>query len=112
MHQIMPRGALEVQIDTLLANLEDAMKGALLWTPRSPSAWAMQSTSPFACDRMPLEQWLQFIFIPKIRLLIVQGAPLPNKISLHPMGQEMFNEKALEVLVILLKIDQCLSEVP
>jgi uncharacterized protein YqcC (DUF446 family) len=110
MHQIMPREALEVQIDALLAELENTMKIALLWTSSQPSDWAMQSTAPFACDRMAFEHWLQFLFIPKMSTLIAQALALPGKIALYPMGQEMFKESAGEVLAILLKIDQRLSE--
>ena len=35
-----------------------------LWSDMPPSEAAMKSTSPFAYDAMPLEQWLQFIFLP------------------------------------------------
>jgi uncharacterized protein YqcC (DUF446 family) len=110
MSEIMPRGALEVQVDALLVDLEGAMKKTVLWASRPPSDRAMQSAAPFACDRMTFEQWLQFIFIPRIRALMAQAKPLPDNIALYPMGQEMFKEKALDVLVILRKIDQRLSE--
>lgn len=106
----MPRDALEVQVDTLISDLEGAMKKALLWTSRLPSDWAMQSEAPFACDRMAFEQWLQFMFIPKMSALLAQALPLPGKIALYPMAQEMFKENDGEVLAILLKIDQRLSE--
>ena len=106
----MPRGALEVQVDALLVDLEGAMKKNVLWTSRPPSDWAMQSAAPFACDRMEFEQWLQFMFIPKMKALTAQAQPLPDKIAIYPMGQEMFKEKAVDVLRLLRKIDQRLSE--
>ena len=48
----------------------------------------MASTAPFACDALSFEQWLQYIFIPKMRQLIELDVPLPASMTLLPMGEQ------------------------
>lgn len=56
----------------------------------APSAEAMLSQVPFAIDSMTFEQWLQFIFLPQMRLLIEKSLPLPNEMGLAPMAEQVW----------------------
>ncbi len=96
----------------LLTELSQELKAAKLWQDHSPSADELSSQAPFCCDTLAFEQWLQFIFIPKITLLIKQQDYLPNKISLTPMAEEVFKHlpaKAESLLSVITKIDQAMT---
>ena len=106
----MPRSYIEVE--TLLQRLETVLREVGLWSTCSPSTEALCSTAPFACDSMPFEQWLQYIFIPKLREMLNSKLTLANNMGLFPMGQECFVEQRqrIAVLPVLAQIDQLFKE--
>lgn len=96
----------------LLDHLRQAMGRCQLWSDRRPSLAAFSSSAPFACDTMAFEQWLQFIFIPKMYLLIEKQQALPVKIAILPMAEEVYKttKNVDEVLMALARIDRLLGE--
>ena len=107
----MSEPSLPKQISALLTALEAAIKKSGLWSDTPPSEKAMKSTVPFACDTMTFEQWLQFLFIPKMHALINASQPLPSNIALVPMAEQTLPHSADSALVIsvLEKIDSLLT---
>jgi len=96
----------------LLEDLSKELQRLNLWQKQKPSTLELSSSAPFCCDTLSFEQWLQFIFIEKIRQMINQGQTLPTKISLTPMAEESFkhlSEQAASLLVIIKKIDKTLT---
>lgn len=79
---------------TKLAQIASELKQTGLWSATAPSVEAMASTAPFACDLMPFEQWLQFIFIPRMQALIDAGQALPSQIAIAPMAEHLWSEQA------------------
>lgn len=73
-----------------LITLEQLLKQCHLWSDTQPSAAAMASHAPFACDTMAFEQWLQFIFIPKMTELVAQEHPLPTTMAIAPMAEQLW----------------------
>lgn len=71
----------------------------------------MASEAPFACDTMALEQWLQFIFLPRMTELVSTGAPLPSAIAVAPMAEYVWQQepKMLQTIAILKEIDALLG---
>jgi uncharacterized protein YqcC (DUF446 family) len=84
----MPRHYREVE--ALLKELELALKKSNLWSPNLPSEQALNSKLPFACDYLHAEQWLQFLFIPKMQAIIDSQQELPVELKLLPALQERF----------------------
>ncbi|NRD73154.1 YqcC family protein [Shewanella sp. VB17] len=95
-----------------LRQLESELNAHGLWSKEPPSQEAMISTSPFSCDVMSFENWLQFIFIPKIYALITSNSELPSNIAIAPMAHYVWNVKPhLEALIMILyDLDNLLSE--
>ena len=96
----------------LLGQLNHELNALTLWQSRAPSTEQMASTAPFHCDTLTFEQWLQFVFIERISLMIENKQPLPNKILLLPMAEESFKElgsKVIPLLGIIDKLDCLLS---
>lgn len=85
----------------LLDKLEAELRQQLLWSSQAPDAQALASTMPFCCDTLALEQWLQFIFLPRMRALLQAGAALPKKVAILPMAEEAFKTYPQPLLVLL-----------
>jgi uncharacterized protein YqcC (DUF446 family) len=97
---------------SFLVKLEQQLKQHQLWSNHSPSDVAMASSAPFACDTMAFEQWLQFIFIPKMTLLIDSKQPLPTNMAIAPMAQHLWQStpERNDLIVLLAQFDQLLAE--
>ena len=92
--------------------IEQQLRALNIWSLAHPSDAAMASTAPFACDLMPLEQWLQFIFLPKMQAIIQQRQALPSNIAIAPMAQYVWkNKHDYQPLIFLLNdLDTLLND--
>ncbi|GAA5190536.1 YqcC family protein [Ferrimonas gelatinilytica] len=97
--------------DQLLV-LERLMREAELWQAAPPDAAALASPLPFCVDTLRFEQWLQFLFVPRMRLLVAERRSLPTAIALKPMAEEAFrNHPQCQLLIAHLgRLDLCLSQ--
>ena len=96
----------------LLLELEQELRALQLWTSEKPTRAMLASTAPFAADRLSLEQWLQWIFIPRIKQLIEANAELPTSCNIYPYAEECLgkdNQSAGSLLGILSRIDRHIS---
>ncbi|PTY36049.1 hypothetical protein BGP77_01630 [Saccharospirillum sp. MSK14-1] len=97
------------QIATLLDNLEAELRRLNLWSDVPPSTEALASTAPFAVDTLSLPQWLQWIYIQRLRALLDAGKPLPNGALVKPYADQYFDQQndlpAHQLLHIIDRID-------
>ena len=96
------------QLFSLLQQLELQLQHAQLWSEVPPSDEALASTQPFAIDTLEPEQWLQWIFIARIKTMIASGAALPKGFSMAPYFVEVWKNDASksELLVTIKQIDE------
>lgn len=97
----------------LLTQLEDQLRAQNLWQADKPSPQALASREPFAIDTLTFVQWLQFIFIEKMRVLLAYSQALPIAVSIHPMATEYFkgiSTDCREIEKIIARIDLLLNE--
>lgn len=99
----------------LLHALEAAMRDADFWEPQPPTADALASTLPFMVDTLRIEQWLQWIFLPRLHALLDAQAPLPGACSVHPLAEHEWLQRGCgpvsqAVLAALLAIDTHLTQ--
>ncbi|MDO8332584.1 MAG: YqcC family protein [Pseudomonas sp.] len=71
------------------------------WTAISPTAAALASEQPFAVDSMAFEQWLQWLFLPRMQQLLESGAPLPSACGIAPMAEMSLAERAYQARALL-----------
>ncbi|WP_214000286.1 YqcC family protein [Arsukibacterium sp.] len=92
-------------VKALLNQLETELKQQQLWSAEPPCDSALASNLPFCCDTLRLEQWLQFVFLPKLRQLLQSRQPLPAKVSVLPYAEEAFKGEgaSIEPLLLLIK---------
>ena len=111
-HDTMPTPA---DLRPLLQALEAAMRAADLWQPQPPTAEALASPLPFMVDTLRIEQWLQWVFLPRLHALLDAQAPLPGACSVHPLAEHEWSQRcpgaaSQAVLTALLAIDAHLSQ--
>ncbi len=68
----------------LLLEIETDLRLFDRWSFQLPSSQALASDLPFCCDTLEAVEWLQFMFIPKIKLIIDTKSELPNCCGITP----------------------------
>ncbi|WP_165735685.1 YqcC family protein [Pseudoalteromonas sp. C8] len=100
------------QTQTYLVQLTALLQKHALWQSEPIDADALLSNTPFCHDTMAFEQWLQFVFIDKIQLLITHKQPLPRNFAIAPMAQMTLVNKVRsdEIIELLTALDTFLGE--
>jgi len=70
--------------------IERALRLHGLWSPQAPSAEALASTVPFALDSLRFEEWLQWIFLPRMKILLETDQALPNASGILAMAETLY----------------------
>ena len=76
------------EILRLLDAIETELRNQNAWTQMPPSMEALSSTTPFCMDTMHLSQWLQWLFIPRVKAIIDAGAALPQGSNIKSYAEE------------------------
>ncbi|WP_116919918.1 YqcC family protein [Tamilnaduibacter salinus] len=95
-----------------LETIEVALRRIDYWEVEWPEPEALQSRQPFCVDTLTFPQWLQFVFLPKMRQIVEQERPLPAVSGMAPMAEEFFRPEPVtgqEVIDELARLDQLLS---
>ncbi|MBC3377242.1 YqcC family protein [Pseudomonas sp. SWRI92] len=103
------------QIADQLLLIERELRVQGWWSDVSPSAEALASVEPFAVDTLDFEQWLQWIFLPRMKAILEQDLPLPNASGIQEMAEMVFaarnvQGKDRQLQVLLKEFDQLISD--
>lgn len=82
------------QVTDSLLRIEIELRRMDVWEASPPPEHAFQSTQPFCLDTMEFTQWLQFVFLQKMKALVESGQPLPSVSGIAPMAEEYFRGRA------------------
>ena len=77
-----------------LLQIEIELRQMGAWEDNPPPDEALQSTKPFAVDTLEFTQWLQFVFVWRMKVLIENQQPLPEVSGMAPMAEEHFRGRA------------------
>ena len=100
-------------VQSLLLELEQALKNLRLWNASKPSDEALASEQPFCIDTLDLNQWLQWVFIPRMNDIASMGDKLPHSCGVEPLLGEWIKGRKGDfspLFVILKALDECLNE--
>ena len=100
------------RLGDLLLALEREMRAQARWEPHSPSPEALRSKQPFAFDTLDFDQWVQWVFVPKLNDLLARQLPLPEKCAVSPMAEEVYGPNDLGgrcLIRIMAEIDALLT---
>ena len=78
-----------VLADALLS-LQQELQQLGLWSELPPSPAALSSQEPFCVDTLAFEEWLQWVFIPRMGQIVELAGVLPSSCNIQPMGEEAF----------------------
>jgi len=95
-----------------LIRIEIELRQLGVWETEPPPPEALQSTQPFGIDRLKFTQWLQFVFIGRMKFLIEESHPLPEVSGMAPMAEEHFrnaDESVNKLISELAEMDRLLS---
>lgn len=79
--------------DHLLA-IEQEMRRIGLWDDTRPSQEALESLVPFCYDTLKFEQWLQWVFLPKMKLALEQQIDFPASSNIATLAEMCFQALA------------------
>jgi uncharacterized protein YqcC (DUF446 family) len=102
-----------VELRSLLVQLEAELRSNNLWAQTAPAVAALGSTQPFACDTLQFNEWLQFIFMPRLLSLLERRAPLPQQCDISPMAELFFQGMGCDskrLLTLIGTIDRLITE--
>jgi len=106
------KDALSTMADLLL-ELERELRAQELWADEPPALERLASPTPFAADSLVIEEWLQWIFIPRIKELIEADAALPATCNISDYAEEAWKQTATDtdaLLQILQGIDRHITD--
>lgn len=63
------------------------------WQLVQPAPEALASEEPFCVDTLSFEQWLQWVFLPRMKVIVESGQPLPRASGIHAMAQMALAER-------------------
>ena len=88
--------SLHQQLGPLLLAVEQELRAIQLWDEQRPSTEALVSAEPFAIDKLSFNQWLQFIFLPRMAEIVEAGSGLPRNCSVAPMAEEFYKAEQVD----------------
>lgn len=83
------------------------------WDEVSPGAEALSSVEPFSVDTLDFHQWLQWIFLSRMKQILEQDLPLPSASGILEMAEMVYADRPRESLGLrnaLKKFDQLIVD--
>ncbi|TBU95798.1 YqcC family protein [Stutzerimonas kirkiae] len=81
--------------------IERELRLLSLWAETPPAPEALASEQPFCVDTLSFEQWLQWIFLPRMKSIIEESHPLPAVSGIRAMGEVVYRERMAEASSLL-----------
>lgn len=70
--------------------IERELRGLGWWSDSPPSAEALSSVEPFSVDTLDFHQWLQWIFLPRMKQILEHDLPLPKASGILEMAETVY----------------------
>lgn len=101
------------RLAVLLDDIEVEIKRLDLWEEEPPPASAFRSSNPFCFDTMAVTQWLQWVFIPRMRETLAMSVPLAAPCQVAPVVELYFDDIGAdrgELVLLLEEFDALMPE--
>lgn len=80
------------RIADVLLEVEASLRTCGKWDKSRPAANDLNSTIPFCMDTLKFEQWLQWIFLPRMKDTIEKTKPLPSQSGIFEYAEECLHK--------------------
>jgi uncharacterized protein YqcC (DUF446 family) len=94
--------------------IERELRALGWWDTLPPDEHALSSVEPFCVDTLEFAQWLQWIFLPRMKIILEQDLPLPNASGILEMAEMVYAGRQAEARLLqqhLARFDQLIAEV-
>lgn len=81
--------------------IERELRALGWWSESRPAPEALASPEPFCVDTLALEQWLQWIFLPRMKLILESDSALPQASGILAMAEVAYAQRGEEVAGLL-----------
>ena len=81
------------RIADVLLEVEANLRAHGKWDEFKPGVSDLNSTIPFCMDTLKFEQWLQWIFLPRMKDTIEQTKPLPTRSGIFEYAEEYLHKE-------------------
>lgn len=81
--------------------IEREMRVRSLWASSPPDARALASQEPFCVDTLSFEQWLQWIFLPRMKAILERGEALPSVSGILAMAEMVYGGRQQQMAGLL-----------
>ncbi len=78
------------QLADLILNIEAEMRRISLWEIQRPSEEALASLAPFCHDTLAFHQWLQWVFLTKMKVVLETEEDFPTSSDITPLAEYSF----------------------
>tara|TARA_Y100000815_G_C13155594_1_gene429670 strand:- start:132 stop:464 length:333 start_codon:yes stop_codon:yes gene_type:complete len=68
-----------------------------VWASSPPAPEALASQEPFCVDTLAFDQWLQWIFLPRMKHILEHGQPLPAVSGILAMAEMVYQDQPQRV---------------
>ena len=91
--------------------IEAEMRRIGMWSEQPPAPEAFEFTQAFAMDTMPYSQWLQWVFLPRVRSIIAERGEFPSRSMVGTQAVREFDGtwEANELVSLLSNFDGLFS---
>ena len=99
-------------IAAVLDRMEAVMRGMQLWERERPEQGLLESRQPFCYDTLKFHQWLQWLFIPRMRGILAAEATLPERSAIGPYAEDCIDKTAgggAELLALIERFDALIA---
>ncbi len=96
------------RIADVILEVEANLRTRGKWEKCQPSVSALASDQPFCLDTLKFEQWLQWIFLPRMKYVLEETRPLPARSGIYEYAQDCVPRKdprASNLLRLIKKFD-------
>lgn len=100
------------RIADVLLEVEANLRISGKWDAYQPPQEALVSSQPFCFDTLRFEQWLQWIFLPRMKQILEHSKPLPSKSSIFTYAQETlhkYDPPAANLLTLIKRFDDLIA---
>lgn len=97
---------LTYDVADLLLAMEQEMRRIDLWETEAPSDAALSSLAPFCHDTLHFHQWLQWVFLPKMQMIVEADEGWPSTSDIFPLAEYSFQKLEQDTVPLLALIQQ------
>lgn len=83
---------IHLRLADVLLEVEAVLRTSGKWEKQQPPSDALASSEPFCLDTLEFEQWLQWILLPRMKLILEYQKPLPSRSAIAGYAEECLHK--------------------